>query len=163
VIEPGATLSLAGVLGAPTPDRGFVVAADAAGRVVAGGGADRLATALFNAALAAGLDIAERQNHPVPVPDIPPPHDAALGFPHPDVAVRNPTAHGILVWTATDGPAVSVTLYSTRTWTVSFTPAVAAPNGTCVEWSLGRTRTALADGRTTTDRISALYHPAGPC
>lgn len=163
VIAPGGTLSLAGVLGAPTPDRGFVVAADGNGKVIAGGGADRLATALFNAALAAGLEVAEHQNHPVPVPDIAPVYDADLGFPHPDVAIRNPTTHGVLVWTAVDGGQVSVTLYSTKTWTVAFDPPVATPKGACVEWTLTRTRTPVGGGNPSTDRVSALYHPAGPC
>lgn len=164
ILLPNQSLSLNAVVGAPSPKRGFVAAevptADGLA-LVPGAGTDTVATALFNAAFFAGLDIPAVTQHDVPVPHIPPGREATLGWPGPDLVIHNDTPNGVLFWTRTTGNTVTVMIFSSPGISGTQTNQVVTPtgpDGVCQRIVTTRTRT-RADGSTATDSFSALYGP----
>jgi vancomycin resistance protein YoaR len=151
-------------VGAPSPQRGYVPAEvpTADGRaLVPGAGTDTVATALFNAAFFAGLDIPSATQHDVAVPHLPPGREATLRWPGPDLVIRNDTPNGVLFWTRTTGNTVTVMVFSSPGISGTQTDQVVTPtgpDGVCQRIVTTRTRT-RADGSTATDSFSALYGP----
>ncbi len=162
VIQPGRTFSVNGYVGRRTTDKGFVSAPIIGeGNTHAedvGGGVSQFATTLFNAAFFAGLDFGEYQAHTLYISRYPYGREATMGYPHPDLQVKNTTPYGVLIWPTYTGTSLTVTLYSTRYATGQQTAQTTAPAGACTRVTTERTRT-YADGHTAVDHVYATYAP----
>jgi vancomycin resistance protein YoaR len=161
VIQPGATFSVNEHVGRRTPEKGFVVAGQIEDGVLTqgvGGGVSQFATTLFNAAYFAGLDFGEYQAHSIFFDRYPKGREATMGYPHPDLEIKNTTPYGVLIWTSYTKTTVTVTLYSTKYVDVEQTGYSEAPRGPCLRVVTDRTRLYL-DGTTKKDRTAALYRP----
>lgn len=178
IIGPGESLSINGLVGPRTAEKGFVEAPvideHNTFSTGVGGGVSQFSTTMFNAAFFAGLEIPEYSAHGLYIPRYPFGREATLSFPHPDLIVRNPSPFGVLVWPSYTETDVTVTLYSTK-WveadqtdqTVTEKPARPGPDrdpaksplGPCKSTKTQRTRRYLSDGRTTVDFFYALYRP----
>jgi len=93
VIESGREFSFNRAVGSWTPDRGYVLAPVSYEGELAvdwGGGVCQTSSTLYNAALLAGLEIAERHRHARAPGYVPPGRDAAVAQYDVDLRVRNP-------------------------------------------------------------------------
>ncbi|HEV7757697.1 MAG TPA: VanW family protein, partial [Acidimicrobiales bacterium] len=163
VIPPGGTFSINDYVGQRTTAKGFVPAgAIANGEHVqeVGGGVSQFATTTFNAAYFAGLDITESQAHSEYFSRYPRGREATMGFPAPDLALRNSTPYGMLIWTSYTDTSLTVTFYSTPWVTAEQTGIQESGSGGCRNVSTTRTRT-YPDGTTKQDEFRATYRP-GP-
>jgi vancomycin resistance protein YoaR len=163
VVPPGGTFSVNDHVGRRTAAKGFVAAgAIANGEHVdeIGGGISQFATTTFNAAYFAGLEITEYQAHSEYFDRYPLGREATMGFPEPDLAFRNDTPYGILIWTSYTDTSLTVTLYSTPHATAEQTGISESREGRCRIVVTTRTRT-FPDGRTDEDTFRARYRP-GP-
>jgi vancomycin resistance protein YoaR len=163
VIPPGGTFSINDVVGQRTAEKGFVLAgAIAEGEHVdeIGGGVSQFATTTFNAAYFAGMDITAYQAHSEWFSRYPRGREATMGFPNPDLAFKNTTPYGILIWTSYTDTSLTVTFYSTPWVTAEQTGISESPNGACTNVTTTRTRT-YPDGTTKQDQFRATYRP-GP-
>jgi len=163
VIPPGETLSMNGVLGQRTREKGYVAApAIVDGNLSAevGGGISQFMTTLFNAAFFAGLDFGEYQSHTIYISRYPYGREATINWPRPDLQVRNTTPYGVLVWPTYTNNSITVTLYSTKIFaSVEQTGQTVRKSGAaCDAVTTERTRTYL-DGREVVDTVRALYRP----
>ena len=161
VIQPGETFSVNDHVGKRTPEKGFVVAGQIEDGVLTegvGGGVSQFATTLFNAAYFAGLDFGEYQAHSIYFPRYPRGREATMGYPHPDLEIKNTTPYGVLIWTGYSGTTITITLYSTKYVDAQQTGLTEGPRGPCTRVVTERTRRYL-DGTTKTDRTAALYRP----
>ncbi len=161
VIPPGGELSINGFVGRRTVDKGFVadgVIANGVFDQAVGGGISQFATTLFNAAFFAGLDFGEYQSHSLYISRYPYGREATLSFPHPDLQVRNPTDHGVLVWTRYTDTTITVELYSTRDVEAVQTGQSQRASDQCTRVTTDRRRT-HTDGTVTDDDVVALYRP----
>ncbi len=161
IIEPGETLSVNGVVGKRTADRGFVsapVIQDGNFGEGVGGGVSQFATTLFNAAFFAGLEFPEYQSHSIYISRYPYGREATLSYPKPDLRIRNPTPHGVLIWATYSETSITVTLWSTKHFESAQTGQTKSARGPCTLVRTERTRTAL-DGTKKVDRVNALYRP----
>jgi vancomycin resistance protein YoaR len=162
VILPGQTLSVNAIVGKRTAAKGFVAAPTIQEGLFVedfGGGVSQFATTLFNAAFLAGLEFPEYQSHSIYLPRYPYGREATLNHPHPDLKIRNTTPYGVLIWPSYTGSAVSVTLYSTKTWKVTQTGQTKSPSGVCTRVRTERTRVRLSDNLTKKDAVFATYRP----
>ncbi|MDP9071616.1 MAG: VanW family protein [Actinomycetota bacterium] len=163
IIGPGETFSVNALVGERTPAKGFVVDAviqDGKFEESVGGGISQFATTAFNAAFFAGLEFAEYQSHSIYISRYPYGREATLSYPRPDLKLRNPSPHGVLVWPTYSGTSITVSLYSTRWVEAGQTGQTTEPRGPCTRVRTERTRRFLADGTTKVDHVSALYRPA---
>ena len=170
LLLPGKSLSLNGVLGAPSPANGYVAAAvpTADGPTwVSGGGTDLVAAALFQASIAGGLDIPASQRHGTAVPGTPLGFEATIGWTQPDLVIRNPSRNGVLIWVDQVPTGIRVQLFSTP-WTSSITVkqqlTSSGPGGRCTAVTLTRTRqllplSAKATATSSVDTFSGTYAP----
>ena len=159
VIPPGASFSINEFVGQRTTEKGFVVdKVIEEGRFAedVGGGVSQFATTLFNAAWFAGMEFGEYQSHSLYISRYPKGRDATLGFPHPDLVIKNPSPHGVLIWPTYTGTEIRVTLYSTKWVEVKQTGQDTRPNGSCTVYTTRRQRTFL-DGRVVNDSTRAQY------
>ena len=162
VIEPGDTLSVNGVVGRRTTERGFVsapVIEDGSFSEDIGGGISQFATTLFNAAFFAGLEFPEYQSHSIYISRYPYGREATLSYPKPDLKIRNQTEHGVLIWTSYTETSISVSLWSMKHIDAAQTGQTQSPRGPCTFVRTERTRT-YPDGGQKVDRVNALYRPA---
>ena len=162
VIKPGETFSINEVVGRRTREKGYVVAGVIQDGIFAedvGGGVSQFATTLFNAAFFAGLDFGEYQSHSIYISRYPRGREATMGYPHPDLQIKNTTPHGILMWPSYNSTSITITLYSTKFVESTQSGQTEAPRGPCTRVSTERTRKYL-DGTTKVDRVFALYRPA---
>lgn len=165
IILPGEKLSLNQVIGAPSPERGFVPAdvQTADGPTwISGGGTDLVAAALFEAAYHVGLDIPTSTRHRVLPEGVTPGIEATLGWTEPDLVVVNPSDHGILVWVDRVGQSVRVQLFGTpfvRTVDTDTREKPFGPRDACLSVRVERTRTFLGDRDEKKDRFEARYTP----
>ncbi|HEV7887788.1 MAG TPA: VanW family protein [Acidimicrobiales bacterium] len=162
VIKPGETFSVNTVIGKRTTEKGFVVAPviqDGEHAEDVGGGISQFATTTFNAAFFAGLDFGEYQSHSLVIGRYPYGREATMGFPHPDLQIKNTTPYGVLIWPTYTGTSFTVTFYSTHFVDATQTGQTSAARGPCTRVSTERTRKYL-DGTTKVDRVFALYRPA---
>lgn len=101
VVKPGDTFSVNALIGPRTAKNGFKPAPTIEeGEMVdsLGGGVSQFATTLFNALFLAGYDILERSPHTYWFARYPMGRDATLSWPKPDVAFKNDTDGGALIW-----------------------------------------------------------------
>ena len=78
--------------------------------------------------------------------------------PKPDLVIRNPTPHGILIWTSYTDTSISVSLWSTKHFEAAQSGQTKSPRGNCTFVRTDRTRK-TPDGTVLTDRVNALYRP----
>lgn len=117
VLLPGVRWSFNGQLGPYTVARGYLPGESyAGGRVVysAGGGLCRTSSALYNLAVMAGLEVAERHPHSMPVPYLPPGRDAAVSFGGKDLVLVNPGPDPVVIWAEAGPRALYVAVYGRR-------------------------------------------------
>ncbi|HET9443621.1 MAG TPA: VanW family protein, partial [Acidimicrobiales bacterium] len=162
LVEPGKSFSVNDHVGRRTTEKGYVVAGVIENGILTedvGGGVSQFATTLFNAAFFAGLDFGEYQSHSLYISRYPYGREATMGFPRPDLVVKNTTPHGVLIWPTYTDKSITVTLYSTRFVDAQQTGQSEAPRGACKRVTTQRTRTYL-DGTTKVDTVGATYRPA---
>jgi vancomycin resistance protein YoaR len=162
VIKPGETFSINTFVGKRTAERGFVVApviANGKHDEDVGGGISQFATTTFNAAFFAGLDYGEYQSHSLYISRYPFGREATMGFPHPDLQIKNTTPYGILIWPTYTGTSLTVSFYSTHFVDATQSAQSQAPYGKCTRVTTERTRK-YVDGTTKVDKVFALYQPA---
>ncbi len=162
VVRPGEVFSLNGYVGRRTEDRGFVPAGAIAEGVLedqVGGGVSQFATTLFNAAYYAGLDFVEYQSHSLYFSRYPRGREATVSWPRPDLAFRNNTPYGILIWPTYTDTSISVTFFSTRYIRVEDAGQTEGAQGACTRVTTYRDRT-YPDGTTDRDSVFAVYRPA---
>ncbi|HVM04416.1 MAG TPA: VanW family protein [Acidimicrobiales bacterium] len=163
VILPGATFSINAFVGERTEEKGFVtggVIEDGKFTESIGGGISQFATTTFNAAFFAGLEFPEYQSHSLYISRYPYGREATLSWPKPDLRIRNPSPHGVLIWPTYTSRSVTVTLYSTRWVDVVQSNQTTEARGPCTRVRTERTRTVVADGTKKVDTVAALYRPA---
>lgn len=163
VIKPGETFSVNKFVGERTREKGFVVDAviqDGKFEESVGGGVSQFATTMFNAAFFAGLEFPEYQSHSLYISRYPYGREATLSYPRPDLQIRNPSPHPILIWPTYTRSSITVSLYSTKWVNVEQTGQSSEPRGPCKLVRTERTITYLADNTTKVDRVNALYRPA---
>ena len=161
IIEAGETLSVNQIVGKRTVERGFVsapVIQDGNFEEGVGGGVSQFATTLFNAAFFAGLEFPEYQSHSIYISRYPYGREATLSYPRPDLKIRNPTPHGVLIWATYSDTSITVSLWSTKYFKAEQTGQTKAPRGACTVVRTERTRTA-PDGTKKADRVNAVYRP----
>jgi vancomycin resistance protein YoaR len=116
-----------------------------------------MATTLFNAAWFAGLDFGEYQSHSLYISRYPYGREATMGYPHPDLEVKNTTPYGILLWPTYTERSLTVSMYSTKYYeSVTMSAQTKRPQGTCTVVRSERTRV-LLDGERKVDSTSARY------
>lgn len=163
VVPPGGTFSINDKVGKRTAEKGFVAAGairDGEHVDEIGGGISQFATTMFNAAYFAGLDITEYQAHSEYFDRYPRGREATMGFPAPDLAFKNNTPFGILIWTSYTSSSLTVTLYSSPFATAEQTAIKESDSGRCKVVVTTRTRT-FPDGSKKDDTFRARYRP-GP-
>ncbi len=161
VIPPGQSFSINEFVGKRTLEKGFVidkVIAEGRFEEDVGGGVSQFATTLFNAAWFAGLEFGEYQSHSLPISRYPKGREATLGFPHPDLVIKNPSPYGVMIWPTYTATEIRVTLYSTKWVEVKANGQDTVPNGKCTVYITKRQRTFL-DGRVANDSTKAQYRP----
>lgn len=101
IVPPGAIFSTNKAVGPRTSERHFQKGLTYFGAeqiYTLGGGICRLASALYNGAILADLEIVERWPHSMPVPYVPPGQDATIAT-YKDLKFRNTTGAPLLIWT----------------------------------------------------------------
>jgi vancomycin resistance protein YoaR len=163
LILPGKTFSVNDTVGKRTVEKGFVTAPVIAEGLHAedvGGGISQMATTLFNAAFFAGLDFGEYQSHSLYISRYPYGREATMGYPHPDLQIKNTSPYGVLIWPTYDDTSLTVTLYSTKFADAQQTGQSQTQRGNCTRVTTERTRTFLSDGHSAVDKVFATYRPA---
>ncbi len=160
VIEPGTTFSVNDFIGKRTAAKGFVkapVIENGQHSDDIGGGISPFATTIFNAAFFAGLEFGEYQSHSLYISRYPYGREATMGYPHPDLQLKNITPHGILIWPTYSSTRLTVTFYSTKYFkSVVQSKQTKSAQGTCTVVRTERTRT-HSDGDTKVDNVTARY------
>ncbi|MEO5679199.1 MAG: VanW family protein [Acidimicrobiales bacterium] len=162
IIAPGESFSINAFVGPRTTEKGFVVdhvIEDGRFAEDVGGGVSQFATTLFNAAWFAGLEFGEYQSHSLYISRYPKGRDATLGFPHPDLVIKNPSPYGVVIWPTYTNNELRVTLYSTKWVDVKTLGQDTTSNGSCTVYLAKRERTFL-DGRVVNDLTKAQYRAA---
>lgn len=119
IIAPDEIFSLNAAIGKVNAETGFLPELVIKGnRTIPeyGGGLCQIATTMFRAALSAGLEILERQNHSYRVSYYEPPvgTDATIYNPAPDLKFKNNTGHSLLIQTEINGDDLKYTLWGTN-------------------------------------------------
>jgi vancomycin resistance protein YoaR len=115
VILPGKEFSFNRAVGSWTADQGYVRApVSYAGEKTLdwGGGVCQASTALYNAALLAGLPIRERHRHHWPTTYAPPGQDAAVAYPNIDLRIVNSLPSPVRISARISGDTIVVALRS---------------------------------------------------
>lgn len=113
-VAPGQVFSFNKVVGERTPEKGYQDGLMfSQGQVIrgTGGGICLVATGLYNAALASGLQLLERHPHSGLVGYAPPGCDASVVYGSEDMQFRNTTAAPIVIKTQADDDRIVVSLY----------------------------------------------------
>ena len=163
IVKPGEIFSVNGTVGQRTTEKGFVEAgaiADGEHVTEVGGGVSQFATTMFNAAYFAGLDITIYQGHSEWFSRYPRGREATMGFPNPDLAWRNDTPYGILIWTSWTADSVTVQMWSTQYGYGEQTGATERRSGNCTFVATVRT-VRYPTGKTATDTFNARYRDEG--
>lgn len=122
VILPGETFSINDTTGKRSVEKGYQEAgAILNGRLVPepGGGVCQVSTTLFNAAVRAGFEIVERNNHSYPIDYVEKGHDAMIDYPNKDLKFTN----------ISTGPVYLVAYFADRTLTIEFYGTPILENG----------------------------------
>jgi vancomycin resistance protein YoaR len=116
-LAPGEEFNFKKEVGPRTPERGYVKAPGLSPGIVLedqyGGGICEVSTAVFNAALSAGLKITERVNHSIYFDHYPKGQDATVSDPGPNLRFVNNTDHYIWVAGQSDGKKTTINIYGT--------------------------------------------------
>ena len=100
------------------------------------------------------------QSHSLYISRYPYGREATLGWPGPDLQIRNTTPYGILIWPSYTNSSLTVTLFSTKYFdNVDQTNQTTAPSGVCTSVVTQRTRVYL-DGTKKVDVVRARYRPS---
>lgn len=102
LVQPGEVFSQNEIAGPYTEERGYLEGTGYVnGQAVKdfGGGVCRVATTLYNTAIASDLEIIERHNHSMPVPYVPYGQDAAVAYGYKDFQFKNTSENPLLIWT----------------------------------------------------------------
>lgn len=113
-IAPGETVSVIGLIGPLTKERGYGDGPGYAdGRLVPvqAGGVCKIGTAVYNVAVYGGLTVLERHPHSMIVPYVHPGRDAAIATGHKDVRVRNDYGRPVGLWAAFADNTLFVALF----------------------------------------------------
>jgi vancomycin resistance protein YoaR len=162
VIRPGNSFSINGTVGQRTAAKGFVPAPVIEDQVFAesvGGGISQFATTLFNTAFFGGLELKSYQAHTLYISRYPYGREATMGWPGPDLVLRNGSPYGILIWPSYTGTTITVEMYSTKWVEATQSGQTKTPSGECTRVKTDRTRKFLSDGHTSVDSVYALYRP----
>jgi vancomycin resistance protein YoaR len=162
VIQPGNSFSINGTVGQRTTAKGYVidhVIEDSVFAESVGGGISQFATTLFNAAFFGGLELKSYQAHTLYISRYPYGREATMGWPGPDLVLRNPSPYGVLIWPSYTGTALTVDLYSTKWVDATQSGQTKTPNGQCTKVKTDRTRTFVSDGHSSVDSVYANYRP----
>ncbi len=101
VIKPGAIFSQNAAIGPYTQEKGFEKGPTYIGTTLTttiGGGVCKIASTLYNVAVASNLKIVERHNHSMPVPYVPYGQDATVSYGSKDIRFLNDTGSEIMIW-----------------------------------------------------------------
>ena len=115
LVMPGETFSFNDAAGPRTPERGFLEGmAIVDGLLIPsiGGGVCQVATTLYDAAFAMGLQIVERHNHDFYISHYGLGMDATVAWPDLDLKFNNNTSKPILIRATADASTMLVNLYS---------------------------------------------------
>lgn len=118
IIWPGEIFSTGKTLSPITAENGYSMAgAYQNGQVIdsIGGGVCQVSTTLYNAALLAELEIAERSNHSMIVGYVEPSMDAAIAGTYKDLKIKNNTDAPIYIEAVTEGRKITFTIYGHET------------------------------------------------
>lgn len=174
VIHPGQVFSYNSALGRRTKEKGFISGyAVSGGRdlYTVGGGVCRTSTAVYQAALEAGLPVIERYPHSFRVSYAPPGMDASVWWPSADLKFRNDTDVPLVIRTEASLEKVEIVIRPLipiyhrddlvgSGWleagrTVVFLRPLAETLGAAVEWKQGR---AYVNGREFPGDACRIYH-----
>ena len=114
VVEPGDTISLNGVVGERTREKGFAGGgAIFRGEYVeqVGGGVSQFATTFFNAAYFGGYEIVDYKAHSYYISRYPVGRESTINWPNIDVVVRNDSPYGMYVNTSYTSTSITVTIW----------------------------------------------------
>jgi len=117
VVKPGETFSVNDFIGPRDAKHGFKPAPTIEeGEMVdsPGGGVSQFATTMFNALFLGGYDILERQPHSYYFSRYPMGRDATLSYPKPDLAFKNDTKAGALIWTSYTDTSITVKVFGAK-------------------------------------------------
>ena len=101
IIEPNEVFSQNNTIGPYDEEKGYKAGQSYIGSKITttiGGGVCKLATTLYNVAVASNLEIVERYNHFMPVSYVPYGQDATVSYGSKDLKFRNITDSPILIW-----------------------------------------------------------------
>ncbi len=115
LVMPGETFSFNESVGPRSPERGFLEGQAIVGGMLIpsiGGGVCQVATTLYDAAFAMGLDIVERTNHSFFITHYGEGMDATVAWDGPDLKFRNGTDYPVLIRATADASIMIVNLYS---------------------------------------------------
>lgn len=118
VLMPGETLSGYEAMGPLTIANGYANAASYANGLVVdsiGGGVCQISTTLYNAALLAEMEIAQRQNHSMIVTYVEPSMDAAIAGTYKDLKITNPYDTPLYIEADSKGKKLTFTIYGKET------------------------------------------------
>lgn len=113
-IKPGETLSINGLVGQRTTEKGYLPASAISDGILVdevGGGICQLAGTLYNAALLADLEIVERYRHTWPSDYLPIGQDSTLAWDTKDLKIRNPKEYSIFISARFQDQKVTVKIY----------------------------------------------------
>lgn len=116
-LEPGATLSVNDLLGDTSQDERYLVTSVVNGTTIEkgrGGGVCQVSTALYIAALKAGLEIVERYPHTIVCDYAPIGLDATLAYGQKDLQIKNNSEESVFVRATALGQTVEVKIYGTE-------------------------------------------------
>lgn len=176
-VQPGNVLSLNELLGPRDENSGWLAASGIVGGAYVsefGGGVSMFATALYNAAIRAGLEIVERVPHSIPADYVDGGLDATISTGGPDLKIKNPYDTAIAFGAHVDDytltidfygpqPEYKIDFYSERTGetgmpeTVYHYNAATTPDGNPIapgqsmEWIKGRSGIEYTVYKTLTD------------
>lgn len=114
MLAPGEILSVNGIIGQTTPEKGYREAPVIVGHQLVpgfGGGLCQISSTLYNAALLANLQILERSNHNMTVPYIDPGRDATIAYGSRDLKFRNNRDHHILIYASIHGNTLTFSIF----------------------------------------------------
>lgn len=100
IFAPGEIVSVNGIVGDTTPEKGYRKAPIMTGDNLVpgyGGGICQISSTLYNAALLGGLEIIERHNHAMTVDYVNPGRDATIDYGSKDMKFRNNTPGSIMI------------------------------------------------------------------
>ena len=104
------------------------------------------------------MDFETYQSHSIYISRYPYGREATMSYPAPDLAIRNNSPYGMLLWTSYSGTSITVQVYSTEYFDVEQTAQSKRRSGSCTHVNTFRSRT-TPDGEVLNDSVFANYRP----